>query len=225
MPHRLRRLGSASAAVTAGALVLLLPASAADASGRAGTGTAETCKKGTDPASTIENWACNLGNLREAILPSSPDPKPEPAPPKTPDKPAEPAKPAPGSGGKGAEPPAKAPRKAPSAPGGEVPFGPFGPSGPSGSAGFAPYAAGPPSDPALPPGALPVPELATGPGAQAPRVTAAQPQTRLVSPVAASGDDSGQMLWVAAAAGAAGAVAALNLNVAARTLRRRRAAG
>ncbi|TMQ81479.1 hypothetical protein ETD83_41440, partial [Actinomadura soli] len=64
MPHRLRRLGSASAAITAGALVLLLPAPAADAA------TTDTCKKGTDPASTIENWTCNLGNLREALLPA-----------------------------------------------------------------------------------------------------------------------------------------------------------
>ncbi|TDD35403.1 hypothetical protein E1287_14075 [Actinomadura sp. KC06] len=203
MPHRLRRLGSASAAVTAGALVLLLPAPAADAAA------AETCKKGTDPASTIENWTCNLGNLREALLPTSPSPKPEPTPPKAPEKPA---KPAPGSGNKGAEPPEKAPGKAPSAPGGEVSFGP------SGSREFTPYAGGPPPESSLPPGTLPAPELATAPNGHG---TDAQPQTRLVSPVAASGNDSGQMLWVAAAAGAAGAVAALNLNVAARALRRR----
>ncbi|MFI0368626.1 hypothetical protein ACH35V_12145 [Actinomadura sp. 1N219] len=206
MPHRLRRLGSASAAVTAGALVLLLPAPAADAAA------ADTCKKGTDPASTIENWTCNLGNLREALLPTSPAPKPEPTPPKTPDKPD---KPAPGSGNKGAKAPEKAPREAPAAPGGQVSFGP------SGSREFTPYAGGPPPESSLPPGTLPAPELATAPDAHGPPGTAAGPQTRLVSPVAASGSDSGQMLWVAAAAGAAGAVAALNLNIAARALRRR----
>jgi NADPH-dependent curcumin reductase CurA len=50
------------------------------------------------------------------------------------------------------------------------------------------------------------------------------PQTRLISPVAASGPDNGQMMLVAAAAGAAGAVGALNMSVAGRALRRRRGA-
>ncbi|NVI85735.1 hypothetical protein [Actinomadura sp. BRA 177] len=74
MPQRLRRLGSASAAVSAGALVLVLAAPAP------GAAAAEQCKKGVDPETTIENWKCNLGNLREALTPKSPTPTPTPKP-------------------------------------------------------------------------------------------------------------------------------------------------
>ena len=96
MPQRLRRLGTASAAVSAGALVLVLAAPAAEAA-------AETCKKGVDPESTVENWKCNLGNLREAITPKSPTPAP---PPKT-------VKPVPEKSTKKTRTPAKAPAKPP----------------------------------------------------------------------------------------------------------------
>ncbi|MFI0479973.1 hypothetical protein [Actinomadura sp. 9N215] len=206
MPHRLRRLGSASAAVTAGALVLLPPAPAANAA------TADTCKKGTDLASTIDNLACNLGNLRDALLPASPAPPPKPTPPKKPQKPA--------PGNNGAEAPEKAPRKPP--PAASAPRG-RAPSTMTNADGLAPYTDGPPHDAPLPPGALPVPEVAKVPDTDRPPGTVAAPRTHLISPVAASGNDSGQTPWVAAAAGAAGAVAALNLSVAGRALRRRAA--
>ncbi|WP_433461468.1 hypothetical protein [Spirillospora sp. CA-128828] len=209
MPQRLRRLGTASAAVSAGALVLVLAAPAADA--------AETCKKGVDPESTIENWKCNLGNLRDALTPKSPAPKP--TPPKT-------AKPKPEkpSAKKPHKAPAKAPRKPSSSPGRGRAASPSGPSTMTGPGGFEPYSGQTPSTAPGVPGVLP--EIAADPNAYrypAGR-TAAMPQTRLISPVAASGRDDGQMLLVAAAAGAAGAVGSLNISVAGRALRRRRAA-
>ncbi|GGT79705.1 hypothetical protein GCM10010177_43170 [Actinomadura citrea] len=208
MPQRLRRLGTASAAVSAGALVLVLAAPAAEAA-------AETCKKGVDPESTVENWKCNLGNLREAITPKSPTPAP---PPKT-------VKPVPEKSTKKtrtpAKAPAKAPRKAPSAPGGgRATAG--GPAPMTGPGGLKPYSGQTPATAAGLPGVLPTPEIAADPNA--PGGTAAMPQTRLISPVAASGQDNGQMMLVAAAAGAAGAVGALNMSVAGRALRRRRGA-
>lgn len=208
MPQRLRRLGTASAAVSAGALVLLLatPAEAA---------APETCKKGVDPESTIENWKCNLGNLREALTPKSPAPAPKPTPSKT-------VKPAPEktSVKKPGRAPAKAPREPAPAPGG----GGDAPSAMTGAGGLRPYSGQPPTSGL--PGVLPTPEIAADPNAYryASTGTAAMPQTRLISPVAASGRDDGQMLLVAAAAGAAGAVGALNLSVAGRALRRRREA-
>ncbi|TDE11534.1 hypothetical protein, partial [Actinomadura sp. 6K520] len=70
MPQRLRRVGTASAAVSAGALVLVLAAPAQPAAA------AEECKKGVDPETTLENWKCNLGNLREALTPKTPTPTP-----------------------------------------------------------------------------------------------------------------------------------------------------
>lgn len=206
MPHRLRRLGTASAAVSAGALVLLFTAPAADAAA------AEVCKKGVDPESTIENWKCNLGNLREALTPKSPEPTPTPKPARSkttqktaPSKSRAPAK--------------KEPRKTTSDPGGRAPAA-GGPSTMTGPGGLKPVPGEPPSATA---GVLPTPEIAADPNAylSRPGGTVAMPRTRLISPVAASGNDNGQMLLVAAAAGAAGAVGALHLSVAARTLRRR----
>ncbi|MEU9842072.1 hypothetical protein AB0C69_22910 [Actinomadura sp. NPDC048032] len=209
MPQRLRRLGTASAAVSAGALVLVLAAPAAEAA-------AETCKKGVDPESTVENWKCNLGNLREALTPKTPAPTPaptkslKPVPEKTTKKTRTPAKA-----------PAKAPRKAPSAPSGGRGAVP-GPAPMTGPGGLKPYSGQAPATAAGLPGVLPTPEIAADPYAAG--GTAAMPQTRLISPVAATGQDNGQMMLIAAAAGAAGAVGALNVSVAGRALRRRREA-
>ncbi|MEU8120799.1 hypothetical protein AB0C21_18985 [Spirillospora sp. NPDC049024] len=208
MPQRLRRLGTASAAVSAGALVVVLAAPAAEA---------ETCKKGVDPQSTIENWKCNLGNLREGLTPK---PTPTPTPTKT-------AKPVPEKSTKKTRTPAKAPAKAPRKPASAPSGGQGAASGPAPMTGaLKPYKGqAPVTAPGLP-GVLPTPEIAADPNAytNASGGTAAVPQTRLISPVAASGQDNGQMLLVAAAAGAAGAVGALHISVAGRALRRRREA-
>ncbi|QKG19449.1 hypothetical protein [Actinomadura verrucosospora] len=212
MPQRLRRLGTASAAVSAGALVLLLAAPASEAA-------ADTCKKGTDPASTIENWKCNLGNLRKSLTPT-PTPTPKPTPTEQTRKPAAPKAPAPkktkaparGSGGSGGA--------------GSLPSGAGGgPTAMTGGAGLKPYDGKAPAPSSGLPGVLPTPEIAADPNAYRTLPGAATvPQTRLISPVASSRHESGQMLWVAAAAGAAGAVAALNISVAGRSLRRSAAA-
>ncbi|TDD65119.1 hypothetical protein E1293_40655 [Actinomadura darangshiensis] len=209
MPQRLRRLGTASAAVSAGALVLVLAAPAAEAA-------AETCKKGVDPETTVENWKCNLGNLREALTPKSPTPAP------TESKTAKPAPEKPAKKKPAAKAPAKSARK-PAPSGGQAV--PSGPSTMTDAQGLRPYSGqAPPSTSGLP-GVLPTPEIAAQPNAYRYGTggTAAMPQTRLISPVAATGRDDGRLLLVAAAAGAAGAVGALNISVAGRALRRRRA--
>ncbi len=102
---------------------------------------------------------------------------------------------------------------------------PSGPAPMTDAKGLKPYSGEAPS--AGLPGVLPTPEIAADPNAyrNPSGGTAAMPQTRLISPVAANGrEGNGQLLLVAAAAGAAGAVGALNLSVAYRALRRRRAA-
>ncbi|MEV5831600.1 hypothetical protein AB0L25_39165 [Spirillospora sp. NPDC052242] len=204
--RRLVRAGTASAAVSAGALALLFTAPAAHAAAAP-----EVCKEGTDPASTIENWKCRLGNIRESLAPGTPSPSPTPPPsssaPAKPSEPSEePEEPAPepeperseaaGGGAGGAPPPVlEAPvGDAPPAADVEVP---------------APEPAG---------GVLPAPEIAPEP------VAAARPQTRLVAPVAATGEQTDRAVWVAAAAASAGAVAAVHLSVAGRVLRARHAA-
>lgn len=210
MPQRLRRLGTASAAVSAGALVLVLAAPAAEA--------AETCKKGVDPESTVENWKCNLGNLRESLTPKSPTPAPAPSRTVKPEKSTKKTR-------TPARAPAKAPRKTSSAPSGGRGAA-SGPAPMTGPGGLKPYSGQAPATAAGLPGVLPTPEIAADPNAyrNVSGGTAAMPQTRLISPVAATGQDNGQTLLVAAAAGAAGAVGALNLSVAGRALRRRREA-
>lgn len=214
MRQRVRRLGTASAAVSAGALVLVLAAPAS-------TAAAEECKKGVDPETTIENWKCNLGNLREALTPKTPAPAPTPTP--TPKKTAAKTtkKTAKSTPTKKA---AKAPRK-PSAPVAGGAAGASGPAPMTDAGGLKPYSGQAPSAATGLPGVLPTPEIAADPNAYRNTAggTAAMPQTRLISPVAASGQDNGQLLLVAAAAGAAGAVGALNISVAGRALRRRRA--
>ncbi|MWA00448.1 hypothetical protein F8568_008680 [Actinomadura sp. LD22] len=216
MPQRLRRLGTASAAVSAGALVLVLAAPAGEAA-------AETCKKGTDPASTIENWKCNLGNLRKALTPT-PTPTPKPTPTEQTKKPAAPKAP------KKTKAPARSGRSSGSGGSGGSGSAPSGGAGGGASAmtggeGLKPYDGKAPLPSSGLPGVLPTPEIAADPNAyRAAPGTAAMPQTRLISPVASSERDGDQMLWVAAAAGAAGAVAALNISVAGRSLRRSAAA-
>ncbi|MGP4028616.1 hypothetical protein [Actinomadura sp. 3N407] len=212
MPQRLRRVGTASAAVSAGALVLLLSAPAAEAA------PAEVCKKGVDPETTIEDWKCNLGNIREALTPKTPTPTPKPTQSKTVQKKTTPSK---SSGNRTSTAPAKKTRKPSSAPGGGAAAPP---ATMTDSQGLRPYTDKPPSTAPGLPGVLPTPEIAADPNAyrNLPAGTVAMPQTRLVSPVAASQpDDSRHLLLVAAAAGAAGAAGALNLSVAGRTLRRR----
>ncbi|MEU5995747.1 hypothetical protein ABZ806_42795 [Spirillospora sp. NPDC047418] len=216
MRQRVRRLGTASAAVSAGALVLVLAAPPAEAA-------AEECKKGVDPQTTIENWKCNLGNLREALTPKTPTPAPTPTPKPTPKKTAAKTtkKTTKSTPGKKA---AKAPRR-PQVPAAGTGRAPSGPAPMTDAGGLKPYAGQAPSAATGLPGVLPTPEIAADPSAyrDAAGGTAAMPQTRLISPVAASGRDNGQLLLVAAAAGAAGAVGALNISVAGRAVRRRKA--
>ncbi|WP_030167747.1 hypothetical protein [Spirillospora albida] len=208
--RRLVRLGSAGTAVSAGALVLLIAgAPAADA--------AQECKKGTDPASTLENWKCQLDNIRKELEPKpapTPTPKPNPGPTKPADdgesrtdpvkeKPKPKPKPVTGggSGGGGALPPAS------------------GPSAMSGPEGLRPYSGATPSTAPGLPGVLPTPEVAGPNAAPASGGGAVVPQTRLIAPVAATRHENGEMLWVAAAAAAAGAVGALHLSVLGRRVR------
>jgi hypothetical protein len=208
MPQRLRRLGTASAAVSAGALVLLLAAPASEAAA------ADTCKKGTDPASTIENWKCNLGNLRKSLTPT---PTPTPTPTEQTKKKVAPKTSAP----KTSKAPARGSGGAASTPSGQGAGS--GPSAMTGGAGLKPYDDKAPSLTSGLPGVLPTPEIAADPNAYQ-GTPGAVPQTRLIAPVASSQHENDQMLWVAAAAGAAGAVAALNISVAGRSLRRSAAA-
>ncbi|TDC89040.1 hypothetical protein [Actinomadura sp. 7K507] len=212
MAQRVRRVGTASAVVSAGALVLLLAAPASQAAA------AEVCKKGVDPETTIENWKCNLGNMREALTPKTPTPTPKPTQSKTTKKTTTGKKPA----NKTPKAPARKPRKPASAPSGGG--APAPPATMTGSRIPQPYSEdAPPATSGLP-GVLPTPEIAADPNAyQNPHAdTVAMPQTRLISPVAASQQDDGQMLLVAAAAATAGAVGALNISVVGRALRRRR---
>ncbi|MFG2019762.1 hypothetical protein [Actinomadura geliboluensis] len=218
MPQGLRRLGSASAAVSAGALVLVLAAPPADAAA------AQECKKGTDPESTIENWKCNLGNLREALTPKTPTPTP--APTKTTAKPAPKKTTSQSTKKSTGKKTAAKPRRPAAPPSGARAADPSGPSPMTGGAGLRPYNGQVPA--AGLPGVLPTPEIAADPSAYRTGAggTAPMPQTRLISPVAAgsgAGQDNRQLLLVAAAAGAAGAAGALNLSAAGRVLRRRRA--
>ena len=218
MPQRLRRVGTASAAASAGALVLVLAAPAQTAAA------AEECKKGVDPETTIENWKCNLRNLQEALTPKSPTPTPTPKPTqsKAPQKTTAPSKPSKKSSSKTGKVQAKKPRRVAARPsGGQAPPPPSTMTAPG---TVRTYSRPVPSATPDLPGVLPTPEIAADPGAYHQVNTVAMPQTRLISPAATAQDNSGQLLLVAAAAGVAGAVGALNLRVAARALRRRRTA-
>ncbi|WP_433338394.1 hypothetical protein [Spirillospora sp. CA-294931] len=216
--RHLMRLGTASTAVSAGALALVfLGAPAANAQAAAAP---KPCKKGTDPASTIDNWKCQFDNWRESLNPKKPATQKPPAkkPPakNTGGGEAKPAKPA-----KGKVPSGKSGGSAPRV---SVPSGSLAPQ--TAPEGLRPYTPDTGAAPRLP-GVLPTPEIAADPSAYLPPAgdgTGVRPQTRIMSPVAASEPSGGQTttLWVAAAAGAAGAVGALNLSVAGRSLRRSR---
>ncbi|MGI5169434.1 hypothetical protein ACQEU3_34305 [Spirillospora sp. CA-253888] len=214
--RRFRRLGSASTAVSAGALVLVfLGAPAAYAQSAAAP---QKCKKGVDPATTIDNWKCQLGNWRDSLTPK---PTPTPKPTKPTPKPSKKPPLDKGSGGKerksgGGKKGGGAPSV--SAPTGSLPSG-GGATTMNRPEGLQPYAPNGGQNGANLPGLLPTPQVAADPSAyQAPAGTA--PQTRLISPVAATEHDQNQILWVAAASGAAGAVLALNLSVLGRRMRR-----
>jgi hypothetical protein len=203
--RRGKRLGSATAVsvgVSAGALVLVAlsapPASAAPA--------AAPCPEGTDPASTIENWKCQLDNIREGLEPKEPVTSPTPKPSQTSAPPKKEPRPAPKA-------PARKPRTPSGDGGGPAGQAPPGVSPQTAPGGLRPYSPG--SAPDLP-GLLPAPRVAGGPDTT-------MPQTRLTAPVAASERQSAQAtLWVAAAAGAAGAVGAVNISVLGRRLRHAR---
>lgn len=213
--QRFRRLGSTTA-VSAGALTLVFfgapPA-------YAGTAAPQPCAKGVDPATTIENWKCQLGNLRESVMPSK-TPAPSPSPSK---KPA--LKPSTsGKSGKTSSGSAPKSRSTGGGGGGQTSSG-NGPSALSRPGSVQPYTDVPSAAPNLP-GVLPTPEIAADPRAYLQRPAGgATPQTRLISPVASSERDDAQMAWVAAAAAAAGAVGALNLSVLGRGIRRRTESG
>jgi len=197
--------------VSAGALVLLFmgaPAAYADSSA-----VEQKCKKGTDPASTIENWKCQLGNLRDKLTPKKPAATPKPTPSKKP----------PLKKGSGSDGSSKTPKKSSGSSGGTGGL----PSGGNGGAttlnapgSVQPYSSKVPTTTPNLPGVLPTPQVAADPSAY--QRTAAAPQTRLVSSAEATPPRNDvQIVWVAAAAGAAGAVGALNISVLGRRLRQR----
>lgn len=218
--RRLRRIGSAATAVSATALVITVLGAPAAYAGTVTASSAKPCPKGTDPASTVNNWKCQLDNLRDRFDHHN---TPSPTPTKT-----------------------KAPSKSVKAPGGDGTndgSGGGNNSGktPKGTTGGGPKANVPsgngPSlmnDQALEPfpssapdgrqsdlpGVLPAPQVA-GPNGARPGGTPV-PQTHLVSPVAASErTGGGQMVWVAGSAAVIGAAAALNINHIGRQMRRR----
>lgn len=205
--RRFRRLGKATTAISAGALVLVITAPApAMASARAAAASAP-CPKGHDPASTIENWKCQLGKLREKMFPAKPT---KPTKPAKPAKPTKTAKPKPEKKKPRATTP---PNLTPQPVGGGGGSG--GPTAYTRPDGLHPYTPG--TSPNLP-GILPSPQVAADLGAQQGGLT----DTRLIAPVAASErQGADQMLWVALAAGTAGAVGAMNISVISRRVRRR----
>lgn len=199
-PH-LRRIGRTSALASAGALSLvLLSAPPAYAE--------KKCADGTDPATTIDNWKCQLDNLRERLEQPTPTPAPDPGE----DRSDEPAKD-----------PVKKPVKKPVAKRPKAPAvtRPAPVAAPSGDDVPAPQsAANRPYDAAVPDvtGLLPDPQVAALPPASG----APLPQARLVAQVGETPGQPGTVPLVAAAAGLAGAAAALNLSVAGRRRAARR---
>ncbi|MFC0041062.1 hypothetical protein [Actinomadura rayongensis] len=200
MPQRprFRRLGSA-AAISAGAAALVLAGAPAASAQTAAA--PRRCVKGTDPASTLENWKCQWEKWRDGLpKPTAPKPSKKPARKPAAKKPVAKHKPKPKAA------PKPKPKKAPS--GGGV----------TALSDPVPYGTDAPVT------TPPVPQVANRPtdAVTTSAGTAVAPQTRLVSPVAAAEPQEGRMLWVAAAAGAAGAVGTLQLTVAGRAVSRRR---
>ncbi|GAA4156254.1 hypothetical protein [Actinomadura keratinilytica] len=214
--RRLARIGAVSAGTAA--LVLLGGAQAVHAHAAAAPA---PCPKGTDPASTLDNWKCQLDNLRESLTPKQPTASPAPSPAPSKAKPAPKATPTPkpsGSGGSGG---GKRTASRPGTAGGSRSGGTGAGTGTrsvpaplTAPGGVRPYS---PSTTADLPGLLPSPQVADAASG------VVVPNTRLVSPAAASARDEGAtMEWLAAASGAAGAAAALNVSVLARRFRRTR---
>ncbi|MFC4909424.1 hypothetical protein [Actinomadura gamaensis] len=226
MPQQQRflRLGSAATAVSATALVMAAFGAPAASAETAGATSAKPCKKGTDPKSTIDNWKCQLDNLRDHFDHHN---TPSPTPTKSHDKDGD----APGGDGNGS-----GGGKKDDGGGGKAPKGGGNGNG-GGPRTSVPTGNGPtlmddqaprPFSSSTPTGQqqnftglLPAPQVA-GPNGVPQAGGQPVPQTHLVSPVAASertGD--GQMLWVAGAAAVVGAAAALNLSHIGRQIRRR----
>ncbi|MEV4258596.1 hypothetical protein AB0J52_36025, partial [Spirillospora sp. NPDC049652] len=212
--RRLRRIGSAATAVSATALVMTVLGAPAAFAGTTAASAAKPCKKGTDPATTLDNWKCQLDNLRDRVDHHN-TPSPSPTKTKAPAKPGK--KPAGdgsgdhggGKGGGGGGKGGGAPGNTGGGPRVSVPSG----SGPSVMSDQAPQpfaTAAPTGSQSNLPGLLP-PQVA-GPDTVQPGA-APVPQTRLVAPVAASERTEGdRMLWVAGSAAVVGAGAARNIS-------------
>jgi hypothetical protein len=192
--------------MSAGTFVLLF----AGVPAHAGATAAKPCPPPKNPAEAPAYWQCLWDNVQDGINPQ-PDPqKPDkpPAKPKpnkpAPDKPAKPDKSGNGS--------APGRTRTPGAPSGGSAGGATAYTRPDGLRPYNSEAA------ARLPGLLPAPQVA--PNAQA-TPTMGLGETRLITPVAAHEQQGDQMLWVAVASGAAGAVGAMNVSVTARRMRRR----
>lgn len=203
--RRFRRLGSTSAAVSLGALTLVITGA-----GPAGADTTKGCARGADPITTLKNVPCRLenitgdtleitGDITSGITDDDSDPQPA-GPQKKPTRPQ--------AAPRGSTPPKPVTRR-------ETPFTVTGvrtirlprPDGalPASQAGVSRL--------------LPQPHVAAAPPSAGPQPAAAN---RLVAPMSATDPQQTRLLAVAAAAGLAGAMGALNLSVAGRRLRRPR---
>ena len=193
--RRLRRLGVTSAAISASAFALLVAGA-----GPAGAAAAK-CPVGHDPASTLKSIQCNLDQAGQAWghpqQPQSPPPSVSASKPEG--RPAQ----------QGA--PAATPSSAANTP--LVPPGAVAPA----STGLRPAGA------AETPQSAPLPILAADQLPQVADGSATAPETHLISPAAATEDQSPVSApLIVAVSGVAGAAVALNLSYAARRLRRRR---
>lgn len=206
---RLRRIGTVATAVSAGALAMAIGAAPALA--------AEPCPPGTDLESTLKNWECqwnNFWNPRPTASPSAPSPAPTKTKTTTP-KPKTSTKPAQAGSGKKTARPQHKPTRRRTQPPTRVSVG--GPAAhvPTVNGDLRSYAS---RDIPKLSAALPAPQVA--PDSPPPSARTLE-QTR-IAPLASAGPRRGdQMMWVAIASGAAGAVGALHLSVLSHSLRRR----
>jgi hypothetical protein len=205
--RRFKRLGSTSAAVSLGALTLVVTGA-----GPAGAGTTKECAQGDDPVTALKTVPCRLETITGGITVKitggtgghGTEPQPAGDPPNPPEQATEPR---------------PAPPRAPTSPKhtarDTTPFTVSGIPGirmprPDGAPVPAPASE---ADIAR---ILPRPHVATPP----PAVAQPVPADRLVTPMAATDRQDAHMMWVALAAGLAGAVGALNLSIAGSRLRR-----
>lgn len=205
--RRLGKTGKATVAVSAGALVLVMggapPAHAATAAA------GKPCPKIVDPQSAVKHIQCQLDKIRKKLTPK-PDPKPA-QPPKKKAKITKPAKKKPSTPTKTTKNRPKTTVQVPSG-SAEVPRVYSAP-------GLKPY------EQTVQPGLsgyLPAPEVAAQPVVSG--QSGAFTGTRLIAPVAATERQGGRdemVLWTALAAGAAGAVGAMQISIVGRSLRRR----